>query len=191
MMSYSIEQKPSTNIETNEKIVNETIQQIYQLFEQLRQSLINFGNTNKICSPDFVLNDLNQIFCRLVDRKLYSSMDVVNMFEIILKNYLDFIDTNQFIDIIADRYACKNSIVFGSFFESFAQEDTLDAVRKISFKARQQKYYRILDQLSSSKRISTFLKNELSLSSNNNNNVIQIVANFCGLILIMVLRILS
>ncbi|CAF1135956.1 unnamed protein product [Rotaria sp. Silwood1] len=118
-------------------------------------------------------------------------MDVVNMFEIILKNYLDFIDTNQFIDIIADRYACKNSIVFGSFFESFAQEDTLDAVRKISFKARQQKYYRILDQLSSSKRISTFLKNELSLSSNNNNNVIQIVANFCGLILIMVLRILS
>ncbi|CAF3202296.1 unnamed protein product [Rotaria sp. Silwood2] len=115
-------------------------------------------------------------------------MDVINLYEIILKNYLDLIDTNQFIDIIAHRYANKNNIVFSSFFESLAQEDTLDAVRKISFKARQQKYYRILDQISSSKRINSFLKNELSISSN---NILRIVANFCGLILIMVLRILN
>ncbi|CAF3657248.1 unnamed protein product [Rotaria sordida] len=190
MMNYLIEPNISTIIENNEKIINETIQQIYQLFEQLRQSLINFGNNNKILSPEHVLNDLNQIFCRLVNRKFYNPLDVVNMFEIILKNYLDLIDTNQFIDIIAHRYACKNNIVFSSFFESLTQEDTLDAIRKMSFKIRQQKYYRILDQISSSKRINSFLNNELTISSNND-NIIRIVNNFCELILIIVLRILN
>ncbi|CAF5224895.1 unnamed protein product [Rotaria magnacalcarata] len=86
------------------------------------------------------------------------------MFEIILKNYLDLIDMNQFIDVIAHRYACKSNIVFASFFESLNPEGALELTHKMPIKVRQQTYYRILDQICSSKRIHSFLNNELLIS---------------------------
>ncbi|CAF3855320.1 unnamed protein product [Rotaria magnacalcarata] len=177
-------------IENNEKLINEIIQQIYQSFEQLRQSLLNFESTNKISSPEVCLNDLNQIFNRLIDLKLNNYSDVMNMFEIILKNYLDLIDMNQFIDIIAHRYACKSNIVFASFFESFNPEGALELTHKMPIKVRQQTYYRILDQICSSKRIHSFLNNELLISIDDK-HIKRIVSNFCGLILILVLKILN
>ena len=125
-----------------------------------------------------------------MDEEFYNSTDVLNIFEIILKNYLDLMDTNQFIDILIRHYAYQNNMVFGTFFQLIVHEESLNTIRQMSFKIRQQRFYRLLDQISSSKRIISFLKNELFISFSHD-QLTQIVTNFCGSVLIMVLRILN
>ncbi|CAF1063126.1 unnamed protein product [Adineta steineri] len=55
-------------------------------------------------------------------------------------------------------------------------------------KARQQMYYRLLDQLSSSTRMACFLKNDLSFESTEIDHLQRTITNFCGSLLIIILR---
>ena len=146
-----------------------------------------------------ILNELTNICIYLIDRRYYNAADTVDIVEIILKNYLLLLDTNEFIDIIIQHYSSANQNFISEFHHSSTPLDIANVITYMKYESQEKMYYRLLDQISSSTRIISFLKNELVLSSssslsssnNNDNNIKQAVNNSCRIILIIIFRILQ
>jgi hypothetical protein len=145
----------------------------------LRLLLKNPETINENFSTTSIFNELTNICIHLVDRKYHSSADAVDIFEIILKNYLLLLDTNEFVVTIIPRYLLANNH-FLSYFVRFSASNDIENIGSwMENGAREKLYYRLLDQISSSIRIVSFLK-----------NIKQSVLTSCEVILVTVLRVL-
>ncbi|CAF0903405.1 unnamed protein product [Adineta steineri] len=164
--------------------MNENFQQIHQLFEQLRQSLIKTSTH----SPESILNNLANTCSNLIKLEWLTPIDTLDMFEYMLKNCLELLDMTQFIDIIVQYYTTSCLNFFHKISASFNKICEFNLIDNMTCKARQQMYYRLLDQLSASTRMACFLKNDLSFESTEIDHLQRTITNFCGSLLIIILR---
>lgn len=114
--------------------------------------------------------------CRqLATRKDHGVVEIV---EVLIKNYLLLLDTDRFITLISDQYLLINNIFLSDLFNSLDS----NIIIGMEYINRVKMYYRLLDQICSSTRLLSFLKNEL--------NSTETVMNSCRIILRLILRIL-
>jgi len=82
---------------------------IYRLFTHLKYLLINPLKITNIDSPTSIFNELS-VICEDHRSK------TIDIFEILLTNYLLLFDTDEFHQIIVDEYSLANNQFLGSFF---------------------------------------------------------------------------
>lgn len=119
---------------------------IYRLFTHLKYLLINPLKITNIDSPTSIFNELS-VICEDHRSK------TIDIFEILLTNYLLLFDTDEFHQIIVDEYSLANNQFLGSFFHLINNQDQQQSSSI---------FYRLLDQIHSSKRILQFLQNEFN-----------------------------
>lgn len=151
------------------------IENIYRLFIQLRLVITNPEKTNETTLPISILNELAEICNHLANRKDQSTIDI---FEILLKNYLLLLDTNQFITVIADQCLSVNNNFLSDLYNSLNP----NIIIEMEYTNRVKMYYRLLHQINSSTRLLSFIKNEL--------NTEEIVTDSCRIIFRLILRVL-
>ena len=81
-----------------------------------------------------ILNELTNICNRLLDRKYHTTEDVIIIFEVLLKNYLLLVDSDEFIEIVVRKYSLANNEFLSSFYHSVDPQDV--AVKMRSDKIR-------------------------------------------------------
>jgi hypothetical protein len=95
---------------------------------------------------------------------------------------------NSFVDVIAHHYSRENNNFIRSIFFSLTPLEAKNVGEVMKMKDREKMYYRLLDQLSSSTRIISFLNNDFSLITNYDDNIKRTITNSCGSVLIVFLR---
>jgi hypothetical protein len=149
---------------------------------------MNTLTSNETLSPASILLDLGNICFDLTKKKYHTPIDAIDIFEYMLKNYIELLDDNRFISIIAHGYTVTNNDFIHSLFTSLDALHWWFSIDQIISKVRQQMYYRLLDQLTSSTRINSFLKNQFESESTEDDKVKRTVTSSCGSIIIILLR---
>ena len=72
--------------------LNNNLEKIYHLFIKLRLLLTNPENITETSSPSSIFNELTNICIHLINEENYNLTNSIDIFEIILKNYILLLD---------------------------------------------------------------------------------------------------
>ena len=149
---------------------------IDELFQELFRNLSE--NSHQSSSLSIIFLQLNDIYQSLTANN-YKKISF-DIFELIFQNYLKLLDIDLFVEIIIDQNYTENNEFLRKYFSITWYEINYVQARRTA----RDVYFLFFDQLASSRRILSYLQNDLS----NDNPILR---NICAFILYTILKLLN
>ena len=158
------------------------IKQILSLCEQLEDLLLNPAKITEASSPKSILSALARLSPDLSREKLVPYDNFIDIGEIRLIKYLELLELDGFVDVIGKECFDSNHDLLCSLAGSFASGHIYYLLSQTPKRLRNM-FFRLLDRLSSSRRMAAFLRRQ--------HNDDEVLANTCGSLLVIFMRFLQ
>ena len=163
---------------------SECVKLIPRLYDRLEELLINPAKITEASSPKSILSALTNLSLDFPDQKLLPHENLIGVGETRLVKHLELLEVNAFVELISQECLEENNDLLRSLSSTLITEKIFSLGDEMPQKLRQTIFFRLLDRLSASKRMSAFLAHQYNEEGH------RVLRNTCGSLLIVFLNFL-